>query len=266
MSTLVCFHAHPDDEAIATGGLMAKAKRDGHRVVLVVATRGEHGEVADGFLDPGEQLGLRRVAETFAAAEAIGIDRVEFLGYVDSGMVDTPTNNGPYAFCQADVEHAARRLAAILDEESADVLTIYDEIGGYHHPDHVQVHRVGSEAAVLMPEVRVFQSTMNRDAIVRSIRDNAEQMAEWADGGDIPDPDKMEFGMPESVITHAIDVVPFVAVKRNAMRAHASQISEEDFFLRMPEEAFAGAFGIEWFIAHGGSRAEGDPMLTDLFT
>ena len=48
MATLVTLHAHPDDEAIATGGTMAKAAAAGHRVILVVATKGEHGEVADG--------------------------------------------------------------------------------------------------------------------------------------------------------------------------------------------------------------------------
>src|SRR5215471_13482370 len=120
--TLVVFHAHPDDEAIATGGVMAKAAQDGRRVVLVVATRGEHGEVADGYLDPGEQLWERRVQETHASAEILGVSRVAFLGYVDSGMIGTPENEAPESFWQADVEEAAQRLAAILREESADVL------------------------------------------------------------------------------------------------------------------------------------------------
>src|SRR5436190_20543643 len=112
MATLVCFHAHPDDECIATGGTMAKAAADGHRVVLVVATRGEHGEVADGFLDPGEELWQRRVAETLASAEILGVHRVEFLGYVDSGMVGTPENDLPGSFWTADIDEAADRLAA----------------------------------------------------------------------------------------------------------------------------------------------------------
>src|SRR5205823_12315849 len=84
--TLVTFHAHPDDESIATGGVMAQAAAAGHRVVLVVATRGEHGEYVDGFLEPGEELGERRVAETMRAAEVLGVSRVEFLGFTDSGM------------------------------------------------------------------------------------------------------------------------------------------------------------------------------------
>src|SRR5918997_5598527 len=126
MATLVTFHAHPDDESIATGGVMAKAADEGHRVVLVVATRGEHGEVAEGFLDPGEELWQRRVQETLACAEILGVARVEFLGYVDSGMIGTPENDAPDCFWQADVDEAAHRLAAILTEEQADVLTAYD--------------------------------------------------------------------------------------------------------------------------------------------
>ena len=71
--TLVVFHAHPDDEAIATGGTMARAAAEGHRVVLVLATRGEHGEVAEGFLDPGESLAERRTVEVEQAASVLGV-------------------------------------------------------------------------------------------------------------------------------------------------------------------------------------------------
>src|SRR5215510_14769518 len=95
MATLVSFHAHPDDEAIACGGVLRKASEEGHRVVLVVATRGERGEVPEGFLADGEELWQRRVAETQASAEILGAHRVEFLGYTDSGMMGTPANEAP---------------------------------------------------------------------------------------------------------------------------------------------------------------------------
>src|SRR5688500_14753227 len=111
MATLVCFHAHPDDECIQTGGVMAMAAADGHRVVLVVATKGEHGEVPDGFLGPDETLAERRVLETRAAADALGVQRVEFLGYVDSGMIDTAENDVDGSFWRAEVDEAAERLA-----------------------------------------------------------------------------------------------------------------------------------------------------------
>ena len=85
MGTLVVFHAHPDDEAIATGGSMARAHAEGHRVVLVVATNGEHGEVPDDLAE-GETLADRRRAETERSAAALGVDEVLWLGYADSGM------------------------------------------------------------------------------------------------------------------------------------------------------------------------------------
>jgi LmbE family N-acetylglucosaminyl deacetylase len=258
MATLVSFHAHPDDESIATGGLLARAAADGHRVVLVVATRGEHGEVAPGFLGDGEQLGVRRIAETFASAEVLGAHRVEFLGYVDSGMVGTPENEAPYAFWAAPVEEAARRLAVILDEEAADVLTIYDDHGNYGHPDHIQVHRVGSRAAAMAGTPHVFEATMNRDAIAR-LRAAALEAgiidSDAAIGDEVAD--EPDFGTPEAHITHSVDVADLVEVKRRSMMAHASQITEESFFLQMPPEAFSAAFGTEWFIEHRSNHHDG---------
>jgi LmbE family N-acetylglucosaminyl deacetylase len=249
MATLVSFHAHPDDECIACGGVMRKAADEGHRVVLVTATRGEHGEVPEGFLADDEPLWQRRVIELNASAKILGAARVEFLGYVDSGMMGTPTNDGPGSFWTASVEEAAEKLAAILREEQADVLTCYDYNGGYGHPDHIQVHRVGMRAAELVGTPRVYQSTMNRDHMIRGRAMMAEQ-------GLVPDnlPDVQEesnFGMPESIITAAVDVSAFLDVKRAAMRAHPSQISEDSFFLAMPPDGFRYAFGTEWFIREG---------------
>lgn len=246
------FHAHPDDECIGCGGIMRKAADEGHRVVLVVATRGEHGEVADGFLAAGEQLWERRVAETMTSAEILGAARVEFLGYVDSGMVGEPTNDAPGSFWSAPVDEAAARLAAILRKEHADVLTCYDDNGGYGHPDHIQVHRVGLRAAELAGTPRVYQNTMNIDHLRRGIRTIIEAAeAAGVAAPDLPDFEGEEFGKPESVLTAAVDVTEYLTYKRKAMRAHASQISEQSFFLAMPDEAFAFAFGTEWFIREG---------------
>ena len=100
MGTLVCFHAHPDDESISTGGSIARASAEGHRVVLVVATNGDHGEVPDD-LTPGETLVDRRKAETARSAEVLGVHRLVWLGYADSGMTGWPQNEHPEAFWQA---------------------------------------------------------------------------------------------------------------------------------------------------------------------
>jgi LmbE family N-acetylglucosaminyl deacetylase len=262
MATLVSFHAHPDDESISCGGVMRKAADEGHRVVLVVATRGENGEVPDGFLDDGEQLWQRRVTETEDAAEILGAHRVEFLGYVDSGMMGTEENDAPGSFWTAPVEDAAQKLAEILRSEEADVLTCYDDNGQYGHPDHIMVHRVGMRAAELAGTPRVYQSTISREHMMRGMQAFAEQNPEL----ELPDFENADnFGKPESEITCAVDVTAYVDHKRRAMRAHASQIGEQSFFLTMPDEAFTYSFGTEWFIRTGqGPGITETDLLTGL--
>lgn len=272
MATAVFFHAHPDDEAIATAGTMAKARAQGHRVILVTATRGEHGEVPDGFLDPGEELWQRRERETEAAARAIGVHRGEFLGYVDSGMMGTPENDAPEAFWQADVEEAAERLATILREESADVLVAYDDHGGYGHPDHIQVHRVGVRAAELAGTRKVYESTFDRDYLRELIEVGRERMGDEAmptpeeENAVIPDlpdaPQDDSFGSPGHLITTRVDVRDHLGAKRAAMEAHASQISETSFFLSMPPDMFALTWGTEFYILRGAPKGT---VETDLF-
>jgi LmbE family N-acetylglucosaminyl deacetylase len=257
MGTLVCFHAHPDDESISTGGSIARASAEGHRVVLVVATNGDHGEVPDD-LTPGETLVDRRKAETARSAEVLGVHRLVWLGYADSGMTGWPQNEHPEAFWQATVDDAAERLAAVLREEAADVLTVYDWHGNYGHPDHIQVHRVGHRAAELAGTPRVFEATMNRDHIVRMMAMAREMgLGDGAAGPEDdfdpagPADDGNPFGMSEDELTHAVEVAEWLHLKRASMRCHSSQISDSSFFLEMPDEAFAGSFGTEWFIERG---------------
>ena len=248
MANLVFFHAHPDDESIATAGSMLKAARDGHRVVLLVATGGELGEVGEGVLAEGETLGERRAAEVAASAEVLEVARFEMLGYHDSGMAGDATNDAPHAFWQTDTEEAAERVAEILREERTDLLTIYDPNGSYGHPDHIKVHQVGTRAAELAGVEKVFWSTMNRDQIKR-------QMAVLEAAEALLDEERRErasednFGMPESEITHAVDVSDVLEEKKAAMKAHATQITEESFFLTMDDDQFAQAFGTEWYAA-----------------
>jgi LmbE family N-acetylglucosaminyl deacetylase len=251
MATLVAFHAHPDDECITTAGTLAKAVDDGHRVVVVYATRGELGEVPDGLLDPGETLVERRMDEVRRSSEAIGVHRIEFLGYHDSGMMGTPHNHAPRAFWQADVGEAAERLARVLREEGADVLFVYDRNGNYGHPDHIQVHRVGVRAAELAGIGDVLEATMNRDAIrafVAMLVANGD--ASWEDVPDLDDPDVM-FAMPDEVITTRIDVRPWADRKLASMQAHESQVGDLAPFLSMPFETFVETMGTEYFIRRG---------------
>jgi LmbE family N-acetylglucosaminyl deacetylase len=265
MATLVTFHAHPDDESIQTGGTMAKAKAEGHRVVLVIATRGEEGEIRPDVLADGEPLADRRVDETHRAAGVLGVDRVEFLGYLDSGMMGEPTNDAEGCFWQADLDEAAERLARILREEETDVLLVYDEIGGYGHPDHIQVHRVGHRAGELAGVPRVLEVTINRDALIQGMRERAEA-GDLPDGLEVPDIENTEnFGMPEERITHRVDVSEYATLKRDALFHHETQVGPEHFFLAMPDDMFLYAFGQEWFIDRSAPRAPGEPFKTDLF-
>ena len=265
MGTLVCFHAHPDDESISTGGTMARAVAEGHRVVLVVATNGDHGEVPED-LAPGETLVDRRRLETEASCAILGVHRLEWLGYADSGMTGWEQNDHEMSFHQAPVEEAAERLATILRDEAADVLTTYDWHGNYGHPDHIKVHTVGHRAAVLAGTPRVFETTMNRDEMKRFFEMAREQGESPGPGEedwnpDDPADDGNPFGTPEAELTHKVDVSPYVTVKRASIRCHASQITDAGFFSTMPDDAFAMAFGTEWYIDRDGHPPVRDGWL-----
>jgi LmbE family N-acetylglucosaminyl deacetylase len=245
MSTLVFFHAHPDDEAIATGGTMAALAADGHRVVLVTATDGGLGVVPDGLLAEGETLTARRAVEVAEAARILGVARHEFLGYLDSGMEGEATNSRPGCFAAADVEEAAGRLAAILEEEDAEAVVTYDEHGGYGHPDHVQVHRVGVRAGALAGTPRVYLATQDRDFLGSLAQENST--SEWAPPVDMTAA-MATMGEPGARISTEVDVSAWLDAKREAMRAHASQIAEDSFFLSMPDDVFARVWSREWYI------------------
>src|SRR5262249_42247910 len=137
------------------------------------------------------------------------------------------------------------------DEEGADVLTTYDDIGGYGHPDHIKVHGVGYRAAELAAKTpRVYEAAPNRDHMIRGMRER--RGIDLPDDVDMPAIQSNEtFGNPESVITAEVDVSAFLGHKRRAMQAHPSQIGEHSFFLSMPAEGFAHGFGTEWFIRRG---------------
>lgn len=257
MATLVAFHAHPDDECIAQSGTLAKAAAAGHRTVIVYATGGEVGQVADGFLDPGETLVERRQAEAERSAEVLGVARIVWLGYRDSGMMGTPDNDDPHCFWQADVEKAASELAAIVTGEDADVLTVYDGNGHYGHPDHIQVHRVGVRAGELAGTPNVLELTWDRDHM-RKLWQAARDAGML--GEDLPDVDTEEspFGTPSELITTRVDVRDFLDRKRASMEAHASQAQDTKPLLDMPPEMFREVVGQEWYIRRGAPAGHHD--------
>ncbi|MCE1178874.1 PIG-L family deacetylase [Actinomycetota bacterium] len=259
MSTIVYLHAHPDDEASSTAASMARLSREGHRVVCVYGTNGDHGEVPDDLAE-GDSLVAYRRREAEASAQVTGTARVEWLGYSDSGMTGWDQNGLDGAFHGADLDEAAGRLAAILDEEDADVLVGYDWHGTYGHPDHVKVHHVAHRAAELAARrPRVLEVTSNRDAMRRSFAEakaaglTAEEVGidpgEW--DPDQPMDDGNPFGTPESEITWRCDLRDLADVKRQALECHASQKTDIGMFMAMPLEVFREGFGYEHYIEPG---------------
>lgn len=261
MSTVVAFHAHPDDEVLLTGGTLARLSAEGHRVVLVVAT--------DGLLDAVPASGAPRLAEVRASAAILGVARVDHLGYADSGhgallYADPPDRP---RFMRADPAVAAARLAAILREENAELLLSYDAGGGYGHRDHVRVHEVGALAAELASTPRVLEATVPRDVLVRvaavlrrlpvSHRYDLEAVH--------------RFGSPRSAITHRVDVRRYAAEKQRALAAHRTSVfgngrsaSAFRLAIRLPTRLFGMIAGREWFAEAGATRPK--EVYNDIFT
>jgi LmbE family N-acetylglucosaminyl deacetylase len=138
---LLLVHAHPDDETISTGGVMARYAAEGAHVVCVTCTGGELGEIVVAELDtPENHAGLGRIRreELAHALARLGPIESRLLGYRDSGMVGTPGNDDPGCFWRADVEEAVGRLVSIVRAVRPHVMVGYNDFGGYGHPDHVR--------------------------------------------------------------------------------------------------------------------------------
>ena len=246
MATIVAFHAHPDDEALLTGGTLARLAAEGHRTVIVVACDGVMGEATAAGA-------TQRLDELRASARVLGVARVVHLGYADSGHgpILYPEPADRVRFVRAPLEQAAQRLADILREERADVLIHYDPRGGYGHRDHVRVHEVGARAAQLAGIRRVLQVTAPREPLVRIFRVlRAVGLLRRYDPREIS-----TAYSPRSAITHRIDVRAFAGAKRAALACHASQVRGKGraslpmrVLAGLPTPLFGLLLGHEWFV------------------
>jgi LmbE family N-acetylglucosaminyl deacetylase len=252
MATVVAFHAHPDDEVLWTGGTLARAAAEGHRVVIVVAT--------DGVTGPLPPEGSPRIAELRASATILGAHRVEQLGYADSGFgpIVFPDPPDRKRFVRVDTEQAATRLAALLREENADMLLSYDANGGYGHRDHAKIHQVGKRAAELAGVRRVLEATMPREFVIRLVRLIRALRIPVYVGDDALN----AVFSPAAAITHRVDVRRFARQKRAALAAHHSQVSKEGIIMRvlarLPVPVFGLLLGREWFIDTAGRTQQRD--------
>jgi LmbE family N-acetylglucosaminyl deacetylase len=247
MSTIIAFHAHPDDEVLLTGGTLARLAAEGHRVVVVVACAGGLGEDSTGEI---------RLGELRASAKMLGVARVVHLGYADSGHgpVLFPDPPGQVRFARADLDEAAARLAALIGEEQADLLLSYDPAGGYGHRDHVKVHQVGARAAELAGHVRVLEATVPRELAAALFAPLL--LFRLLTRRDVPNI-QASF-TPRAAITHCVVVRAFAAQKQAALAAHASQVAGKNtagrlfrLLIMLPVPVFALLAGREWFVEPG---------------
>ncbi|MEI8083345.1 MAG: PIG-L family deacetylase [Actinomycetes bacterium] len=273
--TVVFLHAHPDDEALLTGGTMARLAAQGHRVVLITATDGAAGLTSTQAGASGA-LAQVRAQELNRAACALRVARTVRLDYGDSGLdgLGTPSTAGAprsarLPFALVPVPLAAARVAQLLEEESAAVLVGYDPSGGYGHPDHVQVHHVARAAARLAGTPLLLEATRPRAALSRTVR------AAYSFRGIVPALAELDIDAwrtaytPKARITHRIDVRPFLVQKRMALAAHASQATADsgertiEVLLRLPKPLFTMMMGTEWFVGpYRGYTFYADPLAT----
>jgi N-acetyl-1-D-myo-inositol-2-amino-2-deoxy-alpha-D-glucopyranoside deacetylase len=275
---LLSVHPHPDDEAIACGGVLARAVDAGARVKVVTCTYGEEGENLAGIDLEGRDLSSHRLRELADALAELGVEDHEYLGYRDSGMVDTPANAHPDSFHLADLYEAAARLARIIRRFRPDVVVSDDASGTYGHPDHIKAHRVTERAVELAADAwwatpddgepfavaKRYVFAIARTRMLRAHRRLREAgLASPFSDDDVPRAEDLTFGIPDDRITTTVDVRSWLPRKQAAMRAHRSQISEDSFFLNVPDDLGHELFGVESFVLQG-VRAE-DVDEDDLF-
>ena len=249
--SLLLVHAHPDDESIATGGVMARYAAEGRRVTLVTCTRGEEGEIVPpGLRDlgTGKPLADVRVAELAAACAELGVTDHRFLGpYEDSGMIGTPENDRPTAFWNADLDEAADHLVRVVEDVRPDVVVTYDEHGGYGHPDHIQAHRV----TLLAVERAGYPIAVYYTAWTP--HDPAEDVAAYQAAGrpggyDLPGPRER----PTTTPTTVVDVSAYLDRKRAAMAAHRTQLTVTGDFFALSDNVMRRLRPVESFVRKGG--------------
>ena len=279
---LLALHAHPDDEVITTGGVLRRSVLAGHRVKVLTATDGARGEIVGEGMDPDEvrpRLVEVRQAELAAALAALGVTEHGWLGYVDSGMMGTDGNADPASFWQADTHDAIGRVVAHIREFRPSVFICYDPFGGYGHPDHIQVHRIGLLAveaaamAALYPDAgpawrtpKVYYTSIPKSGIVAMNQAFLDRGLP-SPFGEAVEPEDIPMGTDDALITTIVDVGEHIEAKQAALKAHHSQISPESFFLNVPDDMVAAFYGTEAFVrVRSDVPVPDDDVETDLFT
>lgn len=268
--TMMAVHAHPDDEASSTGGVLATYSAQGIRTVVVTCTNGEFGD-APGGIKPGQDghdeqaVAQQRLAELRKSCEILGVTNLELLGYHDSGMPEWDYKERPEAFCNIPLDTVSGRLVKLIEQYRPQVLITYDDKGPYQHPDHVHASQAAQQAFAEsgIPQ-KLYLSAMRRSMwkkVFDALREAGEEVPDWEDR----EPESARMGdESEARITTTIDIRPVLSRKRDALFAHGSQI-QDSFFSKLPESVTESAFGDEFFIKAEDSTGSPVPE-DDLFT
>ncbi len=259
---MMAVHAHPDDEASKGAGTMAKYVAEGHRVRVVTCTGGERGDILNPRLENDAQiidnLATVRRSEMAAAARALGIEHA-WLGFVDSGLPEgdpmPPLPEGCFAL--APDSQTVPALVAQIRDFRPHVLTTYNEIGGYPHPDHIATHKISLAAvdAAADPDYHpelgepwqvskvYYDVSFSQDRLVAIHdamieRDLESPFMEWL---------KSRGDRPQRTATARIEVSDYFPQRDAALRAHATQIDPEGFFFQVPRDLEAEVWPWEEF-------------------
>jgi LmbE family N-acetylglucosaminyl deacetylase len=208
--------AHPDDETFGCGSLLLRAAAMGATTYVCCATRGELGEPAPGSGVPQDQLGRVREAELREAARLLGVERVDLLGYVDSGL-SGPL--GPQSLVGAPFDDVQARIRGLIEDIEPDVLLTLD--GSDRHRDHIRVGDAAMAAAAApgSPVTTIYQQCVPRTLIQMWLDEQARQ------NPSSPYLDIGELGTPDELITAVLDSSAYLADRERAIAVHASQVS-----------------------------------------
>lgn len=265
---VLAIYAHPDDEILGAGGTLAQAAESGSYVAIVVATRGEAGEIQRPGTATPETLPQVREQEMRCSAQTPGISELIFLDYRDSGMPDSPDNEHPDAFVNADASEVQEQLAAIIERLKPDAIITFEPFGGYGHPDHQAINRHTLAALDALDGSLGYSPRVFYHLLPRSLFKEIKQRVD-ARGGDTSGYDEMieeaaNERWPDDKIHATIDVSSTIGKKWDAWNCHRTQFGPSSRFRRLPDEEMKELLSTEYFaLAH--PTPEPDTHLTDLF-
>jgi LmbE family N-acetylglucosaminyl deacetylase len=264
--TMMAVHAHPDDEASSTGGVLATYSAQGIRTVVVTCTNGEFGDALGG-VKPGQDghdeqaVARQRLAELRESSAILGVTNLELLGYHDSGMPEWDYKDRPDAFCNIPEADVAARISELIDRYRPQVLITYDDQGAYQHPDHVHASRAAQKAFAASGSVAKLYLSAMRGSDWRKIWEALRELGmEMPDREEDPDRERRSLAS-EARITTTVDIRPVLPRKREALFAHGSQVGGESWFSKIPQDIAEAAFGRESFIRV--SDTTGAPLPED---